>query len=111
YLCAFASLISIYYRNLCYFRIIVGPIGKDDNKWLNGAIWSSFGLGLDIIWAGHFWCLNGVRHVLKSGKIKVEAWKARNYTSKRNPNWRGTLSYLIQHYLILPPAARRNPNH
>ena len=47
---------------------------------------------------GTFWCLNGARYVLKSGEIKVEAWKARNYTRKRNPNWRGTLSYPILSY-------------
>ena len=66
---------------------------------------------VDSIWAGRFWCLNGARHVLKSGEIKVEAWKARNYTRKRNPSWRGTLSYPTLSYLILSPAARRNPNH
>ena len=68
-----------------------------------------FGAVLDLDWityvdsllAERFWCLNGARHVLKSGEIKVEAWKARNYTRKRNPNWRGTLSYPILSYPIL----------
>lgn len=53
------------------------------------------------IWAGRFWCLKGVRHLLKYGEIKVEAWKARNHTRKRNPSWRETLSYHIVSYLIL----------
>ena len=34
---------------------------------------------LDNMWAGRFWCLNGARYVLKSGEIKVEARKARNF--------------------------------
>ena len=56
---------------------------------------------VDSIWAERFWCLNGARHVLKSGEIKVEAWKARNYTRKRNPSRKGTLSYLILSNIIL----------
>ena len=56
---------------------------------------------VDSIWAGHFLCLNGVRHVLNSGEIKVEAWKTMNYTRKRNPCLKGTLSYPILSYLQL----------
>ena len=61
---------------------------------------------VESIWARRFWCLNGARHVLKYGEIKVEAWKIRNYTRKRNPSWRETLSYptlskLISSYPVL----------
>ena len=57
---------------------------------------------VESIWAARFLCLKGVRQVLKSGEIKVEAWKARNDTRKRNPSWRGMLSYPTLSYLILP---------
>ena len=56
---------------------------------------------VESIWAGRFWCLKSARYVLKSGEIKVEAWKTMNYTTKRNPSWRGTLSYPILSNIIL----------
>jgi len=73
---------------------------------INGKM-EQFGAVLDLDWitcvdsilVGRFWCLKSVRHVLKSGEIKIEAWKARNYTRKKNSS--GTLFYLTLSYLIL----------
>ena len=64
--------------------------------WIGYQVWIAYGLDV-------FWYLKGVKHVLKSGEIKVEALKARNYKKKEESELERNiiLFYLILYYPIL----------